>query len=144
MVSSRPITGIDYPSWFTQWVADNVDHSVITLDGRGTFHGMDIISSTGCMTAQAKFPKRFIPRLHKRLPSSGVIKNKGIRVVPYYPATKSGLISIFDEIYAEVATTCHFTTSYQFEPRMAFIVDFPRFVTQSNELSWLNAKCVHC
>ena len=31
---------------FTQWVADNVDHSTITIDGRGSFHGMGIIAAT--------------------------------------------------------------------------------------------------
>ena len=31
---------------FTQWVADNVDHNLNTLDGKGTFHGMGIISSS--------------------------------------------------------------------------------------------------
>ena len=30
---------------FMQYVADNVDHNVRTLDGRGTFHGMGIIST---------------------------------------------------------------------------------------------------
>lgn len=33
-------------SAFTQWVADNVDHNISTLDGLGTFHGMGIISVT--------------------------------------------------------------------------------------------------
>ena len=28
---------------FGQWVSDNVDHDVCTLDGKGTFHGMGII-----------------------------------------------------------------------------------------------------
>ena len=32
-----------FPTRFTQWVADNVDHNVATLDGLGTFHGMQII-----------------------------------------------------------------------------------------------------
>ena len=31
---------------FTQFVADNVDHNIATLYGKGTFHGMGIISST--------------------------------------------------------------------------------------------------
>jgi len=32
------------PGAFTQWVADNVDHNLATLDGQGTFHGMGIIA----------------------------------------------------------------------------------------------------
>ena len=30
---------------FTQFIADNVDHNIDNLDGRGTFHGMGIIAS---------------------------------------------------------------------------------------------------
>ena len=33
-----------FPARFTQWVADNVDHNIATLDGQGTFHGMGIIA----------------------------------------------------------------------------------------------------
>ncbi|CAB4000918.1 Hypothetical predicted protein [Paramuricea clavata] len=33
-----------FPGTFTEWVADNVDHNVATLDGQGTFHGMGIIA----------------------------------------------------------------------------------------------------
>jgi len=29
---------------FTQWVADNVDHNVASLDGTGSLHGMGIIA----------------------------------------------------------------------------------------------------
>ena len=32
------------PGTFTQWVANNVDHNVATLNGEGTFHGMGIIA----------------------------------------------------------------------------------------------------
>ena len=32
-----------YPGHFTQSVADNVDHNLITLDGKNSFHGMGII-----------------------------------------------------------------------------------------------------
>ena len=33
-----------FPGSITQWVADNVNHNIATLDGHGTFHGMGIIS----------------------------------------------------------------------------------------------------
>ena len=33
-----------FPGSFTQWVGDNIDHTVATLDGRGTFHGMGVIA----------------------------------------------------------------------------------------------------
>jgi len=33
---------------FTQWVGDNVDHNVASIDGRGSFHGMGIIACSNC------------------------------------------------------------------------------------------------
>ena len=35
---------------FVQWVADNVDHNIATLTGKGTFHGMGIISISDVYT----------------------------------------------------------------------------------------------
>lgn len=34
-----------YSSQFIQYAADNVDHNTVTLDGKGTFHGMGIIGA---------------------------------------------------------------------------------------------------
>ena len=31
---------------FIQYIADNVDHNIATLDGKDTFHGMGIIAAT--------------------------------------------------------------------------------------------------
>ena len=31
---------------FTQWSADNSDHNIATIDGKHTFHGMEMIAST--------------------------------------------------------------------------------------------------
>ena len=33
-----------FPGSFTEWIADNVDHNIATLDGHGSFHGMGIIA----------------------------------------------------------------------------------------------------
>ena len=35
-----------YPEAFTQWIADNIDHNVRTLDGKNSFHGMGIIATS--------------------------------------------------------------------------------------------------
>ena len=40
--------GMDIPDFtdqFVQYVADNVDHNIQTLDGHGTFHGMGMIAA---------------------------------------------------------------------------------------------------
>ena len=31
---------------FTQWISDNVDQNIATLDGKSTFHGMGIIAAS--------------------------------------------------------------------------------------------------
>ena len=42
MDESDHLKGLAFPGMFIQYIADNVDHNVITLDGSGTFHGMGI------------------------------------------------------------------------------------------------------
>ena len=43
-----------------QHVADNADHNLCTLDGKGTFHGMAIIAA---ITPQAKRTYPIVPRV---------------------------------------------------------------------------------
>jgi len=45
---------------FVQYVADNADHNLCTLDGRGTFHGMGIIAAVA-NSSKPKYP--LIPRV---------------------------------------------------------------------------------
>lgn len=61
---------------FTQWVSDNVDHNIATLDGKGTFHGMGIIScSVGNNERSDKQIKR-LPSIVKvaDLPTNSIVK----------------------------------------------------------------------
>lgn len=44
---------------FVQYVADNADHNLCTLDGKGTFHGMGIIAT---ITPSSKKDYNFVPR----------------------------------------------------------------------------------
>ena len=46
MESMDGVENMDEISNFTQWVADNVDHNINTLTGKGTFDVMGIISVT--------------------------------------------------------------------------------------------------
>ena len=51
---------------FTQFVADNVDHNVCTLDGKEKFHGMGIIA---CSINRQSNPKERIRRIAKIMKS---------------------------------------------------------------------------
>ena len=77
---------------FTQWVADNVDHNLATLDGQNTFHGMGVIalsSPTSCenVTASGQFR---LPRKSTLL-SEHICKDRGISIIGYTYPDKSGL-----------------------------------------------------
>lgn len=78
---------------FTQFVADNVDHNVCSLDGKGTFHGMGVIStsvnSTDPLIDQNKQIRR--QNTNKALE---VVKNRGIDLVQYIAPHKSGLSDV--------------------------------------------------
>ena len=81
------------PDTFTQFVADNVDHNICTLDGKGTFHGMGIIS-TSTNRAGMNDSQRMGVRRQKAKKTVDVIKNKGIQLVSYIKTDKLGLSCI--------------------------------------------------
>ena len=60
---------------FTQWVGDNVDHNVLSLDGQRSFHGMEIIAASSPRgTVPLKTRPRVIPRLARNT-ATEVVKN---------------------------------------------------------------------
>ena len=76
---------------FVQWVADNVDHNVITLTGKDTFHGMGIISIT---QPEQKLQQQQVLRLKHRKKVSDVIKDKGIELHSFHGSSKMGLSTL--------------------------------------------------
>ena len=72
-----------------QWVADNVDHNIVTLDGKGTFHGMDIIATTPSNTAEKKIVN-VIKRLKERKLVALITSNKGIPITKFIGPKKPG------------------------------------------------------
>jgi hypothetical protein len=91
VASSSPdsASDADIAAMFTQWIADNVDHNVRTIDGYGTFRG---IIATSVYNHTHTFSHTYpVVRLKKRLTASEIIKNRGIEVVPYVQSVKSGL-----------------------------------------------------
>jgi len=86
--------GHTFPSGITQWVADNVDHNVRTLDGYGSFHGMGIISASVSLDGEfATFDCR-IPRLQRRLLARQVRANRAIQIHDYHLPKMKGLSSV--------------------------------------------------
>jgi hypothetical protein len=78
---------------FTQWMADNVDHNPATLDGKGSLHAMGVISATTSKTGLQNLGTMPIPR-QKIKKVAAVTFNKGIPILPYIPANKTGLSTV--------------------------------------------------
>ena len=64
---------------FVQFVGDNLDHNIATLNGKGTFHGMAIIAVS---SRQRKDEER-ITRLAERLDASSYSSSCGIPIHSY-------------------------------------------------------------
>ena len=76
---------------FTQWSADNVDHNVRTLDGKGSLHGMGIIFSTTSKFGPS-YPTNHSPIKRNKLKKvEDVIKQQGIPITKYSPSSTTGL-----------------------------------------------------
>ena len=83
---------------FTQWVADNVDHNICTLTGKGTFHGMGIISI--CPYPIQRF--NAIKRLkHKQF--TGFVD--AVDIVPFHGSSQHGLLKLRFKPIKDLAST---------------------------------------
>ena len=66
------------PGTFTQWLTDNIDHNVVSLDSQGMFHGMGIIALSSPKDA---VPLQTRPRIIQRLPRITV--NEVVKIKVY-------------------------------------------------------------
>ena len=67
---------------FVQWIADNFDHNVRTLDGKGTFHGMGIIAAVTPSIATENFQS--YKRSSVRKSVKEITAKKGIPIIEYF------------------------------------------------------------
>ena len=90
---------------FSQWSADNVDHNVRSIDGKGSLHGMGIIiSTTGCNTEQFTVGLPPIPR-EKRLNSNDIAAEHMISIKEYAHPDVAGLSKLrFHKVKALTAS----------------------------------------
>ena len=83
-----------FPSNITQWVADNVVHNIATLDGRGTFHGMGIISVSTTTTPAVRRRHEQLVRRGNLVKSKTLVLNKGVFISQCIPPQKPALSSL--------------------------------------------------
>ncbi|KAK3097968.1 hypothetical protein FSP39_014885 [Pinctada imbricata] len=84
------------PGQCVQFVADNVDHNLRTIDGHNTFHGMGIIagSTPGGDAGQTPVPKLNV------VPSDLILKGK-INITYYKAPPKSSIKIVFPKLKLE-------------------------------------------
>ena len=82
---SEQMQAVDEEPVFVQWVADNVDHNTATLSGKGTFHGMGIVS-TSSKPLQGRFWN--IPRLQQRKKAGSFTEKRGAEIIPYLKSSE--------------------------------------------------------
>ncbi|XP_065643187.1 uncharacterized protein LOC136074898 [Hydra vulgaris] len=73
---------------FLHWVADNVDHNIRTLTGKGTFHEMGSISI--CLSSKCNYES--ITRLkHKPIKN---LSDLSLNITPYHGSSYQGLLNV--------------------------------------------------
>ena len=84
---------------FMQCVGDNVDHNIRTLNGKGTFHGIGIISIHSNSNSNFKAISR---RQHKSVTN---LADCGVKVEPYYGDSYRDLQKLYFTSVANLAST---------------------------------------
>ena len=75
---------------FLQFVADNTDHDLATIDGKKTHHGLGSIAIANGNFSGAQIQRNRIPR-EKKENWCQVESNVGIKIVQYYTPNVSAL-----------------------------------------------------
>ena len=77
------------PGNFTQWVAENVDHNIMTLDGQGSFHGMGVIAISTPNTETLLTTKLQAVKRLQCIKVNQLVKDKGVQISSYFNSSKS-------------------------------------------------------
>ena len=76
---------------FTQWSADNVDHNVRTLDGKGSLHGMGIVYSITNKFSSSDSTSLPLVKHNKLKKVKDLNSHQGIYIKNYTPSATTGL-----------------------------------------------------
>ena len=85
----------DEDQGFVQWVADNMDHNIITVTSKTTFHGIGLtsIDFSGFIYSNS------VLRLKEGKKTSSIVQNKDINILQLIGNSQSGLSKLkFDPI----------------------------------------------
>ena len=84
---------------FAQRVGNNVDHNLMTLTGKGTFHGMGVISA---LYGLGKNKYTNLIKRNKERRKTRIIDHRGIDILPHPGSFKNGLTTFTLEPYVQL------------------------------------------
>lgn len=96
-----------FPGTFTQWVADNVDHNVASLDGNNSLHGMGIIAISTPKNNEPLVAKSRLIHRQRRVKVNELVRDKGVPILQYVELHAKGLSSVFYKPRIDPYTLCH-------------------------------------
>jgi len=88
--------GLPYPTAMTQWVGDNIDRNLQTIDGQGTFHGMGLIAVSVPLQGNFATQEQPVKHLSSKLPVdlSALVADRGIPILSYDRPRQCGLQNV--------------------------------------------------
>ena len=95
---------------FVQYIADNVDHNIQTLDGHGAFHGMGMVAAI----APAQSTPIVVPR--KNVATKYILDSGHIAIHQYnYPInTSPATFNDLVELWSKIKVLPHLITTDQY------------------------------
>ena len=98
---------------FVTFVADNIDDDTITLDGKGTFHGMGVLA---IITNKVQSKKKVSPIRPKKLVKvDQLVKEKGIPILSYDFPHQRGLDSVILKPYEKLISAVVAPSEFKFD-----------------------------
>ena len=86
---------------FLQFVADNTDHDLATLNGKNTHHGIGSIAIANGNFSNVPVYRQRIPR-DKKEPWSQVVSTEGIKIIQYIAPSTPSLTKVVLQPIAKV------------------------------------------
>ena len=116
---------------FAQWSADNVDHNIRTLNGKGCLHAMGIICSITSKSSTSMFQTQALKR-EKVMKVREICKGRAIQIKEYIPSEATGLSKLkFQEL-----TCLKSKTTVVQNSRIDYLWDSAVLFRQYERLNW--------
>ena len=118
------------PDAFTQWVADNVDHNVASLDGTGSLQGMGIIAVSTPKDNVPLIAKSRVISRQPRVKVTELVKDEGVPILQYIGPHVQPLASVLYKPIIEIQMPYTLPSELNLlQPSLALWMDIQQYRT---------------